>query len=317
MKKSILVLLLFSISVSANCQKYDIEFPNGEVKKVVFAYDDPSRVPKFQVEMNLFGFTTIKDASLIFQIKPVYILSDRIWFDGLLTMPYSRSLDGSIIGEIDKKKLSIDFVPQAHFKLWSKVKQKKRKLPISYKAGPEEGSTIVYVAKVPRKKAYALEFDAGFIFNRTNANSFYLESTIPQIEFIMNRYNSTSLLGGFSYKISESFKFNSNGITRRHWRSSRLFLDFTYAIAKNFIVHNYGSENEVTTGFIEPDFKPFGWRFGFDRVIGMNNSNFGIIYGFEVGANPEFSTFFDGRTERTLSSRGRISVGIIYGRMTK
>lgn len=100
---SIICFITFSTIILAQ-EKYKIKFENGQSKDVVIEYDDPSRLPKFQVEFNPMSFAVLKDASLTFHLKPSYRITDWIRVEGRLVMPYGRKVDGNIHQNLKDEK---------------------------------------------------------------------------------------------------------------------------------------------------------------------------------------------------------------------
>ncbi|MFK7970962.1 MAG: hypothetical protein AB8F95_11370 [Bacteroidia bacterium] len=333
MKKLILFIVCMGAFTYGFTQTHQFKFPNGVTKKFSFDYDDPLLLPKWQVEYHFFGFSVdniTNEASGNFQLKPILRLSDRLWLEGQLTAPYGRGADGSIDyrnKQDETKRLSIDFAPLAHFKLWNSVKPRKKKIAIDYEYSGN--TTDMYVVKIPRNIEHAIELDAGFYFNRSNIHRMPAQalqlSTESDTSFLLSRFNSTSIVAGFSYRKSQSFQMKTDGVTRRYWSYMRFFGNLSYALTGNTYVNQLfippgGSYSDqmvtpVQDGFVKPDLSRLGWRIGVDMVSGFKNSSLGFVLGFEVGKIPYFTTVVEERTYQTNENLFMVHFGFTFGKM--
>jgi len=326
MKKTYLLLLFVSFTSSVFGQIYELTFPNGETKKFNFNYDDPYRLPKISLEASFFTFNTAADGALAYQLKPIYRPNNKLWFDGQLTMPYSRRFDGTIDyrnPEDPQKKLTIDFTPLAHYKIWNKIATKEKKHAVDFEH--TDSTQTVFVAKLPRSKEYALELDAGFLFYRSNASSFQLESLRqpgnfnPDTSFDLTRYHSTSISAGLSFRASESYEMVTDGNTRSYWRSGRIYFDLTYALFGDYSVYysvypySTSSASDGTTGYTEPTFNRMGFRIGYDKTFGTKKPGLGYVIGFEAVVNPGFVSNTKIGYSGTPSSFICFNSGLVFG----
>ncbi len=325
MKKTYFLFLFVSITSTVFGQIYELTFPNGEIKKFNFTYDDPYRLPKISLEASFFSFNTADDGALAYQLKPIYRPNNKLWFDGQLTMPYSRRFDGTIDyrdPDDPQRKLSIDFTPLAHYKIWNKIATKEKKQAVDFEQ--TKSYQTVYTAKLPRKKEYALELDAGFLFYRSNASGFILETLSqpgnfnPDTSFNLARYHSTSISAGLSFRTSESYEMVTDGITRSYWNSGRIYFDLTYAFFGDYSVYysvypNPSTNTTISTGYNEPTFNRIGFRIGYDKTLGTKITGLGYVLGIEAVVNPGFVSNTAIGYSGTPSSFICFNSGLVFG----
>ena len=286
MKTFLLVISLFTFTNLLNAQKtYHFEFENGEKRTVTINYDDPQKMSKWEASINLFGFSVIREGALIFQLKLLHRVNPKLIIESNLISPYGKKMDGNLHESLKNNSLyqqTLLFNTMGHYIISESHKSKLLKTAVDW-GYPDDKTTIIYSANIPRVISKAISADGGFSYyqipiNLELSNSYY----IP-----MAKYLSLNL--GISYMKSQSYKMTSNGISRSYRRSSRAYLYLTNAFLKK---NNVYKDSEITSNsdYEKPKFISIGWRIGYEIMLGIKNTDKGISLGVEMGGLPHMTT---------------------------
>ncbi len=295
----LIAVIVLPFLAKAQSQTYDITFNNGETKKIVLEYDDPDRLPRYNLGVSIFGFSVVPpEGMLTFKLKPAYRINKKMMVTGLLTSVYTRKMD-PVIGDhltesgVDRKKPTMGTSLLFHYSVFSMRKSVEKMQAVDY------GMNTIYKAKIPRVVANTLLAEGG-IYNMRTPNGVKLVSTDPTLRdtvFSSINTSSTSVGVGLCFSRHQSFKIVSDGIARSTFRYSRLYFHLTYALAQKYdvLAIDYGTSSdpvgfEPSTGYEAPEFSKLGWRLGWEKQLGFKNSSCSGTIGFEYAVIPSMSS---------------------------
>ncbi len=305
MKHLFTVLFCIVVNFSLNAQiKYKFNFEDGSEKTITMDYDDPTRMPLWNVNTSFCLFLVGNRGMASYRIQPEYRINDKMMIDASFCAPFKKSADESMSSNPEEQKLTMNLSGLFHYSLITSISGKKKKTAVDYgrSKGPG-GGEAVYSAEIPRNIARTLVAMGGLNFFQQNLGSIGLKET--QVVANKNYYTPNesffSLCAGGSYYINQSYQLTtSGGSTRAYWRYFRAYGYLTYAIVSDMQTRmSTGSfsngdllSSDVETGFEKPELTRTGYRYGFEWHLAMMNSSKSLVIGFEIAQLPYF-TFYN------------------------
>ena len=314
MKKIVLITVSLILTLNSFAQKDTAYFKDGTIIPFEILYDDPSHLPKWEVDINFFTFMLVSEGALCMQLRPSYKIDDKMYVDFRLTVPYTKGLDQSTSNYKEISRLSIDLTPQFHYKLFTVIQHKDRTLTLK-----NDGSTAYKLERV-RNFGRNLYVDAGFNYFQSNLNRYLTNVNDDQLQdHFLGGYSSTSISGGLTYTKTESYKVKKTEGSFTNWNRIKWYTTFNYALSESKDIYNVvidGSNSINTTRELADideldgvNFKgKFNYRVGFDLTFGMKK-NIPFHFGFQFGSIP----FYEDNKGKPLTSNSIIMFRLGFG----
>ncbi|MFT5819618.1 MAG: hypothetical protein ACI8ZM_000843 [Crocinitomix sp.] len=318
-----LALLISCFAINGIAQEpREVTFDDGTVVNITLNYDYPDRMYDLSVSAN-YGEITLSNVAIGVFLKPAYKYSDKLNFDCNIFLPIAgtatRRLDQQLLRSTKK---TLEFFPEAHYKLKSTTEAKNKFVQAEYTRGFDFNTN--YLVEMPLKIKKEIFFDGGINYSQfTSSNTFQSDD---EEEYTLYGQGIVALTAGISRVKTNNYKLTLDDRVYVYARSSQLSFKVLLGVPTAAdIVRSYGPNDDLnyefdpTTGYEMPDFLNIGARLGIDRIRSFaKRPKIFITWGFHVGVNPAYG---GGDGELALLNKGMIysgaRLGFGFGRIPK
>ena len=315
MKKAISILpllLLYACLVQAQ-KALEIQFTNGERRTVIFEYDDPDVLTKWNIDIRPLGFSIFSrehaEGTPSMRLGGIYRITSKLSVQGLYLLPYSKDLDDNIWTEAKSSK---DWSLFCNYEIASKSKTKLKKQSVDF--GGSRNTEVVYKAKLPRVSKRSLAVTGGFSgYRYYNGGDLIASDVNSKDVYNLENVKQTCFNIGLSMNKTESYLMNTNEKKRSYWRYNRVFALLSLGLTSNYDVTKTAANSEKTSlkkgdsGFEAPGKKSIGYRIGAEKYIGIKNSGWALIVGLELDGLPGIDNSV------AAKSNFMIHIGVLIG----
>ncbi|MCT4583042.1 MAG: hypothetical protein N4A35_16650 [Flavobacteriales bacterium] len=276
------------------------KFTNGEEKEIQY-FDDPYRLPKFEVGFSPFTITSMPRVVFGYKIEPRFRVNEILSFDGHFISDYTDDMN-EMSGRYDFSTKTYDFSLMGHYTFANKISKENKMIPVGYdyaSSGDYESGNVIYKIELPVIKNTAYRVDGGF--GKLATNALYSERDTLSNYYVGGPILASSLQVGASIFKSRSYQVISDGERFSYFRTTTFYTYLTYALANKYNIYRQDeikqpdgetayTYTDVTSNISDLKETRVGFRIGVSHSIGMRNTGIAATVGLVAGITPTFTS---------------------------